>query len=383
MYWSGDFDSYERYNTVHVLTRTSVSACVGVFFFLCFFMPSVSRALCPSEIDVDPTTSPLLYSWTSDKLSKLIIPERILLEKIEWNRQGAEILHNWKVKGAKSGTDIKKAKDYFKKASNYGPALNNLGVIYWNGWDGLKNTEEAKKRFREAENQGYIPAQNNLGVVELWEAIGGPNTRKTENLIQGAINRIREAANNNYPPALNNLGLFYLNKQNYKEAISYFQRASELSYAPALYNLGVLYYRGYGDQRNDGKAVVDLYEKAARKGYVDAQYNLGLMYRDGVGVEKDLVNSFIWLGVAKEHGSDKAKEIQGMVEKIQGMVKKLLTGEQVSEATSCVKEISSKIHAVNPFTLYDDVAAAPELHELPELWKQKSWVSTYYEMAPE
>lgn len=360
MRWSGDFSSYKRYTAAPVLTITSVFVCVGVFLFLCLFMPSVSHAFCPDKINpdkIDPDfpTSPFLYSdvW---KLNEESIIDGELDTPAEWNVSGAKHLHNWLSKGAEE--DIRKAWEYFMKAEerDYTPALNNLGVIHLNGWGVDEDIKEAKKYFKRASEGGYIPAKNNLGVIELREA---PNDSETLDTAKGLFQEISESYPS-YPPALNNLGILHLREEEYTKAIDSFKRAAEFDYAPALFNLGASYAQGY-DGQQDYRAAAALYEKAARKGNIDAQYSLGLMYSQGVGVEKNLVNSFVWLDVAKEHGFAEAAKVRSWVEE-------LLTEEEISEATSCVEKISPKIHTMDPFTLYDDVAVAPELYELSKGW---------------
>ena len=367
MRWSGDFDSYGRHTAALALTRTSVFVCVGVCLFLCLFMPSVSYAfsVCSNETDMDFEISSLPHSgvWKPDGESiiveKLNTPTEWNDEGVEGNVEGVKHLRDWNLRGADE--DINKALEHFREAEKheYPPALNNLGVIHLNGWGVDKDIEKAKEYFERSSEGGYIPAMNNLGVIELREAPNDPEIRAT------AVERIQQAAswNSPYPPALNNLGILSLEDQGYAEAVNHFESAAELDYAPALFNLGVSYARGYGGQKNYREAA-KLYKEAAQKGSVDAQYSLGLMYSQGIGVKKDLVESFVWLDIAKEHGFAEAAEVQGWVEE-------LLTEDNVSDATSCVKEISPKIHAMNPFTLYYDVAAVPELYGYSERWYSK------------
>ena len=355
---SEDFDLYERHIEALVLTRTSVFVCVFIFLYL--FTSSVSHALCLDKVDLDFPTFSLQYS----DVGQFKFNEK---DAVGWNTKGAKHLAKYLYdrNGQGKNEDIKEAKRSFREAitrkKEYSPALNNLGIIYWNGWGGDKDTEKAKEYFGIASGYGYTPARNNFGVTELRESLKSLDTwdpeSKVGRRIQGAVSQIEKAAEDGYPPALNNLGILYLKKQNYTEAFEYFKRASDSNYAAALFNLGFSYAQGYGVERDYGEAA-NLYEKAALGGNVNAQYSLGLMYSQGVGVGKNLVNSFIWLGVAKERGSDEA-------EKAQSVVEELLTKEQISEATSCVKDISQRIHVMDPFTLYD--------------WEQQyNWMSTYY-----
>lgn len=379
MRWSGNFDSYERCTAVPILTITPVFVYVSVF--LCLFIPSVSHATCSNETDVASGISPFLYD--SD-----VWPNKgsIRVEKtnshVKWNALGVIHLHKWNVKGAND--DIKKAEECFVKSSEdkYPPALNNLGVIYLNGWGVDRDVDKAKKYFNTAASERYIPALNNLGVIELREALDDPKVLDISNTFSDAVMRIQQAAKAGYPPAWNNLGIIHLSKQNYAKAIDEFKRAAKFDYVPALFNLGASYARGYGDDPDYPRAA-KLYEKAARKGNVDAQFSLGLMYSHGIGVEKSLVDSYTWLDVATKNGFAGAAKIQSVLEK-------RLTGEQMATVKQKSKAIlvrdSWKIRAIDPLTLYDDVAAAPELYQrqLPDSWKkQKNWVSAYYERTQE
>ena len=369
MHWFGDFDSYKRYIAAPVLTRTSVFVCVGVFLFLWLFAPSVLHASCLNKISMDSQISPLLYSETWE-------PNKVIDDKpdtpVEWNALGALHLYKWNVDGKKKDIeDIKNAKKCFEKASekNHAPALNNLGIIYLNGWGVEENMEEAEKLFKKAievEEKGkeYIPALNNLGVIKWRRALDDPRVLGTSE----GLAEIEQAAKADYLPAWNNLGIIHLRNQDYESAVEKFKYAAKFNYVPALFNLGTLYVRGYGGYR-DYREAANLYNKAALKN-VDAQYTIGLMYSKGIGVEKNLIRSFVWLGIAQKNGSTEA-------EKVQSVVKESLTKKQLSEAISKVQKLIGEIqiHTMDPSTLYDDVATAPELYKGKQQW---SWVSTYF-----
>ena len=149
-----------------------------------------------------------------------------------------------------------------------------------------------------------------------------------------------------------------------------FERAVKFGYSPALYNLGTRYARGEGVPLNYPKAT-KLYEQAACRGNVHAQYNLGLMYSQGVGVKKDLSSSLIWLSLANKGGFSAAKAVQDAV-------RRLLTQEQIFEATRNVKTISSTLRTIRPFTLYDDLAMAPQLYQFNvSRSEDDSWIKIY------
>ena len=374
MHWFGDFDLHKRYTVAPVLTRIPVFVCVGVFLFLCLFSSSALHASCLNKISTDSQISPLLYSddiWKSKEVTKVIHDKHGT--PVAWNALGALHLYRWNVDGKKK--DIEKAKECFEKASekNHPPALNNLGIIYLNGWGVEKNINEAERYFKRAigeKGKEYIPALNNFGIIKRRRALEDPRVFDTS---EGS-EEIKQAAKAGYLPAWNNLGVIHLRNEEYKDAVEKFEYAAKFNYVPALFNLGTFYARGYGGHR-DYKEAAELYNKAAQKN-VDAQYTIGLMYSKGIGVKQDLTKSFFWLDIAQKNGSIEA-------EKVQSVVKESLTEKELSEAISKVKKYSQEIHTMDPSTLYDDVATAPELYEGEQLYKvyerkRSNWVSTYF-----
>ncbi|XOC34472.1 sel1 repeat family protein [Haemophilus influenzae] len=64
---------------------------------------------------------------------------------------------------------------------------------------------------------------------------------------------------------------------------------------------------------NDGKGVkqdyaeaIKWYQKAAEQDYAKAQFNLGTMYHNGEGVKRDLSKAKEWLRKACDKGNKKA-----------------------------------------------------------------------------
>lgn len=90
-------------------------------------------------------------------------------------------------------------------------------------------------------------------------------------------------------------------KQNWEEAIKWFNIAAEKGFADAQCNLGICYQNGWGVQKNIDKAI-ELYTKAAKQGHAQAQNNLGSRYFEGDGVQKDINEAIRWWLKAAENG---------------------------------------------------------------------------------
>lgn len=77
----------------------------------------------------------------------------------------------------------------------------------------------------------------------------------------------------------------------------------------ASYYLGIMFQTGNG-ARQDCSAALEWTTQAAERGHVLAQSHLGVMYRDGCGdaVRKDLIEAYVWMFLAAEHGLKVAGE---------------------------------------------------------------------------
>lgn len=102
------------------------------------------------------------------------------------------------------------------------------------------------------------------------------------------LGQIFEKAENGDIVAQYKLGEYYLNKEDYQQAILWLQR-SAIKSNNAKILLGEMYERGYGmtkDWRNQKKAF-DLYNQVATDGDGNGLYKLALCYFNGVGTVRD------------------------------------------------------------------------------------------------
>jgi TPR repeat protein len=90
----------------------------------------------------------------------------------------------------------------------------------------------------------------------------------------------RKAADQGYAPAQDNLGAMYQHgrfvPQDYEAAVTWYRKAADQGYAPAQNNLGVMYGLGDGVPQDSVSALV-WFKLAARDGDTDAIRNLDIV----------------------------------------------------------------------------------------------------------
>ena len=214
--------------------------------------------------------------------------------------------HGYGVKESKS-----EAKKWYEKSAEqgYAPAQNNLGVLYVRRAEVaedesmfLENSENAKKWFKMAADQRYPLAQFNLYVL----------SKKQENL-----DWLVKAAEQGYAPAQNTLGILYSFGSrhfnhgdsipiDFQKAVEWYREAAVQGYADAQRNLGICYEEGKGVEQNHAEAF-KWHEKSAKQNYASGQFSLGLSYLVGRGVVKNAEKAFMWFFKSAEKGNVKAQ----------------------------------------------------------------------------
>ncbi len=161
-----------------------------------------------------------------------------------------------------------------------------------------------------------------------------------------AFESYRQMAEQGFAPAQFNLGVMYENgegvDQDYKTAIKLYRQAAEQGYAAAQYNLGVMYRYGEGVAQ-DYKQAVKWYRQAAEQGVARAQNNLGAMYGLGRGVTKNTQTAYMFFLVALANEQDKSKREKN--EKAVARIESLLTPTQIQSAQNDAAEYQAKIDA--------------------------------------
>ncbi len=203
---------------------------------------------------------------------------------------------------------------YYRQAAEqgYADAQNNLGYCYYKGQGVAQDCREAVKWYRKAAEQGYATAQGWMGYC--YEHGQGVQQDYRE-----AVKWYRKAAEQGDADAQNSLGYCYAHGrgvvQDYQEAVKWYRKAAEQGYAGAQNNLGYCYQDGQGVQQDQQEAV-KWYRKAAERGDAAAQYNLGFCYQYGCGVQQDQQEAVKWYRKAAERGdSDARRNLENLLAK--------------------------------------------------------------------
>jgi TPR repeat protein len=105
-----------------------------------------------------------------------------------------------------------------------------------------------------------------------------------------AVKWFRIAADQGYAPAENDLGFLYAEGRGVArddaEAVKWYRRAADQNFPPAQTSLGMMYAQGRGVAQSDFDALA-FYSAAANEGYPQAKANLAEMYASGRGVPRD------------------------------------------------------------------------------------------------
>ena len=94
-------------------------------------------------------------------------------------------------------------------------------------------------------------------------------------------------------------------KQDYKEALKWYQLSAEQGNPNAQNNLGVLYQYGLGVSI-DYKEALKWYRISAKQGFAQGQFNLGKMYDFGNGVKRDKQEAIRFYKLAAAQGEENA-----------------------------------------------------------------------------
>ena len=113
----------------------------------------------------------------------------------------------------------------------------------------------------------------------------------------------QKASEQGYAPAQHNLGIMleFCISQDERQAMYWYQKAASQGYAPAQHSLGMIYE---SSNPSDEIQAAIWYQKAAVQGYAPAQYFLSELYADGRGVQQNNVVAKEWADKAIEQGYD-------------------------------------------------------------------------------
>lgn len=185
-------------------------------------------------------------------------------------------------------------------------ALNNLGVLYWNGEVVEPNMIEAVELIVQAADRGNVEAVANLGLLYFDAgAVDSKNYPK-------ALEFLGKAAQSKHVEAMNLTGQCYLDglgvTKDYAQARNWFSEAAMRGNPEAMKNLGYMCVTGTGVAQNYDEAY-RWFKAAADRGNAKAMYNLAEMYRTGSGVQKNYRNAASWARKSASLGDESAAEM--------------------------------------------------------------------------
>lgn len=183
-----------------------------------------------------------------------------------------------------------------------------LGWEYVNGKNGFCNLKAGVKWFRRAAEQGYVPAQRELGCL-YYEGEGIEKDRDAAlgNAKAQYMVYLKSGATELY-------WLLRAAEQGLREAEGLIKECKifrdeegqllvDLVTPGALqFLLGVFHEKGRLGAVVNMKTAVEWYLKAAEKGCTDALFRMGECYEHGIGVEANPDQTRVYYRRASEHG---------------------------------------------------------------------------------
>jgi TPR repeat protein len=172
-----------------------------------------------------------------------------------------------------------------------------------------KRHGEAVTWLRRAADQGYAPAQADLGYT-YRDNPGVSGYRDETAAYTEAFRLSRLAAEQGNIIAFSDVGYCYQMgmgiERDYGEALKWLRRGVEHDERFAESHLGEMYKNGWGVPRDDVEAV-KWFRRSADQGYRGGQYNLALMLLAGRGVSRDPTTAEKLLSRAAEQEHPEAR----------------------------------------------------------------------------
>lgn len=164
--------------------------------------------------------------------------------------------------------------------------------------------DDAIALMRKAADQGFAPAQDDLGYLYKEDPSVSGYSNKAE-LNAEAFRLQRLAAEQGNIIAMGDVGYCYMTGtgvgRDYGEALKWLRQAVERDERYAEAHLGEMYKNGWGVPQDDVEAVA-WFRRSSDQGYRGGQYNLALMLLDGRGVVRDRAAAQELLSRAADHG---------------------------------------------------------------------------------
>ena len=197
---------------------------------------------------------------------------------------------------------------YFYKEKYYYneviPELDNLLLYSFSPIDLYKTRIESNDKYSKLFNCDFEEKNNfSKNVDRLIKNLDEYKYKIGDQAGKKIINSLKKgdiSANYHYAVILHL-------KQQYKEAIEYYNKAIELEKNPnAMYNLALIYHKGPNDLIDHNKAL-NLYKQSSKLGNSRASYILGVLYQTGDLVDKNASKAVEYYTKAKKNNFALAK----------------------------------------------------------------------------
>lgn len=170
-----------------------------------------------------------------------------------------------------------------------------------------KKTFEKEKKAFEKEKKAFETAKQNSEKKKPVQEKDEKDAQEAEKEL--AQEKIQKEKQNKAPECdiAFAAGLQCYQKEDYTNAVRFFERAAEMGNKEAPELLVKFYYNGIGVPADKKKAAFWL-GKSAEQGDADKQFGLAAMYLKGEDVEADMEMAEYWMEKAASQGHEQAKE---------------------------------------------------------------------------
>ena len=178
-----------------------------------------------------------------------------------------------------------------------------------------QDSAKAAYWLKQAADAGNLDARCEVAVHYL-NGTGGYPQDKAKGLAM-----LQENIKQKHPVSMRELGRLYdmglagLVTQNEHQALGWFKQAAEADDSRAAVYLGYYYETGKGGLKQDYGEAITWYQKGISQLEPMAMNNLGVMYYHGKGVDRDHKEAKRWWQMAAKFGSQEAKRNLEILEK--------------------------------------------------------------------
>jgi len=199
--------------------------------------------------------------------------------------------------------NLQESFNYLKKAADQGDSLAQyqVGTMYLKGNGCEEDSKQAFYYFKKAAEQGDIIAQYNIGAM-LFKGRG------CEKNLEQALQYLQSSEKSNYTYSQYLLGRIFHQKNDFKDAINYYNLAANENFPKAQYRLGMMCEKGQGFEKSVKDAIY-CYEFASNN-YVKATYRLDYLNLVGQSSFAELIDKWVDFANAEQNLYDKMQTIQ-------------------------------------------------------------------------